>query len=160
MIDATKRDTADDQLASLKPAKAKLEEELNQLETKVTGLAGAAMPEDKQALADAPAQMKETDSRLELTNKQIDEATSGLGKPVSERFDKDLLTHVNGVNLHRFQMVVWTIVLGFLFCVGVYKELAMPAFSATLLALMGISSGTYLGFKIPEKQNQAAARRE
>jgi hypothetical protein len=29
----------------------------------------------------------------------------------------------------------------------------MPEFSTTLLALMGISSGTYLGFKIPERQN-------
>jgi hypothetical protein len=28
----------------------------------------------------------------------------------------------------------------------------MPEFGATLLALMGISAGTYLGFKIPEKQ--------
>jgi len=27
----------------------------------------------------------------------------------------------------------------------------MPDFDTTTLALMGISSGTYLGFKIPEK---------
>ncbi len=27
----------------------------------------------------------------------------------------------------------------------------MPEFSATLLAMLGISAGTYLGFKIPEK---------
>jgi hypothetical protein len=27
----------------------------------------------------------------------------------------------------------------------------MPDFDNTLLALMGVSSGTYLGFKIPEK---------
>lgn len=29
----------------------------------------------------------------------------------------------------------------------------MPEFDGTLLALMGISSGTYLGFKIPERQS-------
>jgi len=29
----------------------------------------------------------------------------------------------------------------------------MPEFSATLLALQGITAGTYLGFKIPEKQD-------
>jgi hypothetical protein len=28
----------------------------------------------------------------------------------------------------------------------------MPEFEGTLLVLMGISNGTYLGFKIPEKQ--------
>jgi len=28
----------------------------------------------------------------------------------------------------------------------------MPEFDNTLLALMGISSGTYLGFKIPEQR--------
>jgi hypothetical protein len=36
--------------------------------------------------------------------------------------------------------------------VSVYKDLAMPEFSATLLGLMGLSSGTYLGFKVPEKK--------
>jgi hypothetical protein len=66
----------------------------------------------------------------------------------------DLLTDANGVNFHRFQMLVWTVVLGFLFCVGVYRNLAMPEFNETLLALMGISSGTYLGFKIPEAQGR------
>jgi hypothetical protein len=30
--------------------------------------------------------------------------------------------------------------------------LSMPEFSATLLALQGLTAGTFLGFKIPEKQ--------
>jgi hypothetical protein len=34
--------------------------------------------------------------------------------------------------------------------VAVFSQLAMPDFSATLLGLMGISSGTYIGFKIPD----------
>lgn len=59
---------------------------------------------------------------------------------------------MNGIALHRFQMVVWTIVLGVIFLLGVYRDLAMPKFSLTLLALMGISATTYLGFKIPERQ--------
>jgi hypothetical protein len=34
----------------------------------------------------------------------------------------------------------------------VYRDLAMsPEFSTTLLALMGISSAGYIGFKLPEK---------
>ncbi len=36
----------------------------------------------------------------------------------------------------------------------VYNELAMPEFSATLLGLLGISAGTYVGFKLPETRAQ------
>jgi hypothetical protein len=60
-----------------------------------------------------------------------------------------------GISLHRFQMFVWTLVLGVIFIASVYRSLEMPEFSAGLLGLMGISSGTYLGFKVPE--NAAAA---
>ena len=47
-------------------------------------------------------------------------------------------------------MLAWTVVLGIIFAGNVYRDLAMPDFSTTLLALMGISAGTYLGLKIPE----------
>lgn len=70
--------------------------------------------------------------------------------PPSQGFMNDILDDGHGVSLHRFQMFVWTLVLAVIFCASVYKDLAMPEFSATLLGLMGISSGTYLGFKIPE----------
>jgi hypothetical protein len=66
-------------------------------------------------------------------------------------FLDDVISDPNGVSLHRFQMFVWTLVLGIIFIGSVYKNLEMPEFSATLLGLMGISSGTYLGFKVPEK---------
>jgi hypothetical protein len=67
-------------------------------------------------------------------------------------FINDVISDPTGVSLHRFQMFVWTLVLGVIFVGSVYKNLEMPEFSATLLGLMGISSGTYLGFKVPEKQ--------
>jgi hypothetical protein len=70
----------------------------------------------------------------------------------SRGFLRDVLSDGAGVSLHRFQIFVWTIVLGVIFCVEVFKDLAMPDFNATLLALMGISAGTYLGFKFPEGQ--------
>jgi hypothetical protein len=69
----------------------------------------------------------------------------------SRGFLTDVMSDATGVSLHRFQMFVWTLVLGVIFCGSVYKNLGMPEFSATLLGLMGISSGTYLGFKVPEK---------
>lgn len=70
--------------------------------------------------------------------------------PASVSFLTDLLGGPQGVSLPRFQMLIWTVVLGVIFVVSVYNKLAMPEFSATLLGLMGISSGTYVGFKIPE----------
>ncbi|MFL5346231.1 MAG: hypothetical protein ACJ8AT_15690 [Hyalangium sp.] len=67
------------------------------------------------------------------------------------RFLEEVLKDENGnICLHRFQLFVWTLVLGVIFCRSVYSTLEMPEFSVTLLGLMGISSGTYLGFKLPE----------
>lgn len=60
----------------------------------------------------------------------------------------DILTDQDGVNFHRFQMAAWTLVLGIVFLRQVYNELAMPEFSPSLLMLIGISSGTYLGLKV------------
>jgi hypothetical protein len=45
-------------------------------------------------------------------------------------------------------MAAWTLVLGIVFLRQVYNELAMPEFSPSLLMLIGISSGTYLGLKV------------
>jgi hypothetical protein len=60
-----------------------------------------------------------------------------------------------GVALDRVQILVWTVVLGLMFLSSVLLELTMPEFSGTLLALMGISSGTYIGFKLPVAKNAA-----
>ena len=151
-IDSSKRTTADTQLADLRPAKAKLDAEIKELEGRQKQLE-AAPPVDQAALSATKVELATKKAQVAETDKQIEVAKSGLTKPVSETLLKDIFTDASGVSFHRFQIVVWTIVLGFLFVVGVYKALAMPAFSNTLLALMGISSGTYLGFKIPEKQS-------
>jgi hypothetical protein len=73
--------------------------------------------------------------------------------PPSQGFLHDVLSdNDEGISMHRFQMFAWTLILGVIFVSSVYKSLAMPEFSTTLLGLMGISSGTYLGFKFPEKK--------
>ncbi len=64
----------------------------------------------------------------------------------------DLLAENNVISFHRFQIFVWTLILGIMFVASVYNELAMPQFSATLLGLLGISAGTYVGFKLPESK--------
>ena len=42
--------------------------------------------------------------------------------------------------------------LGIIFMSSVYNNLTMPEFSPTLLGLMGLSAGTYIGFKFPEQK--------
>jgi len=75
---------------------------------------------------------------------------------VSRGFLNDLLSDANGVSIYRFQLFAWTLILGVIFCASVYDGLQMPQFSTTLLGLMGLSSGTYLGFKVPENKEPAA----
>ncbi|HEY6139181.1 MAG TPA: hypothetical protein VI670_15565 [Thermoanaerobaculia bacterium] len=74
----------------------------------------------------------------------------------SDGFLRDVMSDPTGISLHRFQMFAWTLILGVIFVGSVYHNLEMPQFSATLLGLMGISSGTYLGFKVPEKASTDA----
>ena len=65
-------------------------------------------------------------------------------------FFNDIFSDAGGVAFHRFQMFVWTLALGAIFVIRVLRNLHMPEFDASILGLMGISSGTYLGMKIPE----------
>ena len=75
------------------------------------------------------------------------EATS-----VSQGFWKDIVSDKTGrVALDRLQMVVWSVLLGGLYLHSVLVYVTMPDFSATLLGLMGLSSGTYVGFKMPAR---------
>lgn len=74
---------------------------------------------------------------------------------VSEGFLRDILSDAEGISLYRFQLFAWTLVLGVIFVASVYDGLQMPQFNPTLLGLMGISSGTYLGFKVPESRTPA-----
>jgi hypothetical protein len=46
------------------------------------------------------------------------------------------------------------------FIVTVWRSFAMADFDATMLALLGISSGTYLGFKFPERDTSPNAPTE
>ena len=109
------------------------------------------------ALATVPTPANAGDLKTEQQQKQarLDQVQTSLNNlpsapDVSDGFLQDILRDETGVSFHRFQMAAWTIVLGFVFVVNVIGSLAMPDFSATLLGLMGISSGTYIGFKIPD----------
>lgn len=77
-------------------------------------------------------------------------ATPVAGPSPSKGWLRDLLSDENGVSFHRLQIIGWTIVLVGVFLRAVWHDLAMPDFDTTTLALLGVSSGTYLGFKLPK----------
>jgi hypothetical protein len=66
------------------------------------------------------------------------------------RWFTDIISDGKGVCFQRLQVVIWTLILGFVFAWTVANTCSMPEFENTLLVLMGISNGLYLGFKIPE----------
>lgn len=70
----------------------------------------------------------------------------------SRSFLEDLVNDDKGPAIHRWQILIWTFVLAAIYLGKVYTNLETPTFGSNLLALMGIAGGTYLGFKIPEKQ--------
>lgn len=101
-----------------------------------------------QAVAPPPADLQQ---QLKKIDDGIAAKEKSLRLTSNDLFD-DILTDENGVAFHRLQMLVWTLVLGLLFIYSSWNSLIMPDFSATLLTLQGITAGTYLGFKLPEKQ--------
>jgi hypothetical protein len=96
-------------------------------------------------------------NELQTKNIRLFEVNGSLAKlpappqpAVSMCFIKDILRDGDGISFHRFQIAIWTLVLALVFVRGVWAQLTMPTFDATLLGLMGLSSGTYVGFKFPE----------
>jgi hypothetical protein len=142
-VDASKTNVASQ--AQNAARAAALQANLQAVEQKVSSLAGEVRtsgdPVKAHELAVTESERTEKLSRYRKLSNQ------------SESFLLDILSDTNGVNFHRFQMMAWTVVLGIIFGSQVYRDLAMPQFSETLLALMGISAGTYLGLKIPENQS-------
>lgn len=91
-------------------------------------------------------------TRIGQIDQQINDTVVPPDEHKSEGFLTDILSDENGISLHRVQMVGWTLVLGLVFVAEVVNKLAMPVFDPTLLGLMGISSGAFIGFKLPEKR--------
>ena len=120
---------------------------LRQLDATRKALAGGrGSDESLKSNADAAEKV-----RAEL--RQSEENLAEYHRTHPNQFLTDLLSEDNKtVTFHRFQIAVWTLVLGVVFVSGVLTRLAMPTFSPGLLLLMGISSGTYLGFKFAPSQ--------
>lgn len=138
VIDLGKRSSAANEKATLELEKATLEEEKRQVQ-----------PAGQQLEPEKESKLKELPKKIEALTKALSPLSSDGG---TLGFFKDILTDANGISFHRFQIAAWTIVLGVIFVASVYRGLSMPKFPDALLGLMGISSGTYIGFKFPESQ--------
>lgn len=69
-------------------------------------------------------------------------ANDGVAAPVETpvRFD-----------LHSLQSAVWTSIIAFIFIAAAYRSLEMPNLSEQVLAILGISAGTYLALSFKKQ---------
>lgn len=146
VVGSSKRNAAESKRKDFEKEKAVLQTRLNDLVPQIV----ATHPPTN--LSDLKNEKAEKEVRFAQVVRDIQGKTDEVTPQQPEGFLNDILTDADGISLHRFQIAIWTIVLGIIFAASIYNSLAMPQFSETLLALMGISGGTYIGFKFPEKQ--------
>ena len=140
--------------------KAKLEEQAKNaagrtasLQTEIAELnrQDPANAETKVKIAALTTELDATSAQKTEVSQKMDQQAKNAEPPRGkDRFFVDILSDANGLSFYRFQVFIWTLVLGGFFIWHVANELSMPEFDTTLLLLMGISNGTYIGFKIPE----------
>jgi hypothetical protein len=160
VIDSSKRSEQENQRRILDEKKKSDEVETQKLNSEITALkavVGATPPpanlaDQEAALAAKQAELAAKEAETKQADLKIQELDTATKPAASKRFINDILSDDDGVSFHRFQIFAWTIVLICIFIAGIYNALSMPDFDGTLLALMGISGGTYLGFKLPEQQ--------
>ena len=154
MIDSGKDVATAGQLQDLGAEKRTLEQSIPELDSQLAALNGKETmePEDLTNRDSLNKQLLDYRTRLAQINEQIASITPSASAGISAGFLRDILSDGSGYSFHRFQIFAWTIVLGVIFVSSVYNGLTMPEFSTTLLGLMGLSSGTYIGFKFPEQK--------
>jgi hypothetical protein len=86
-------------------------------------------------------------------------ATAGAARVVdgpktrTEPLSRGFVADIGGgerIELHRLQMIVWTIVLGGIYAWNVFANFRLTDFDANLLALAGMVNGVYVGLKTQE----------
>ncbi|MGI9066046.1 MAG: coiled-coil domain-containing protein [Pyrinomonadaceae bacterium] len=154
LIDSGKDESNDAQLQAVVAEKQALEQSIPDLQAQLNAVSAKATPtlEDTTSRDSLNKQLQDSRTRLSQITQQIEALTPPESRAVSSGFLRDILADSTGYSFHRFQIFAWTIILGIIFVSAVYNSLNMPEFSPTLLGLMGLSSGTYIGFKFPEKK--------
>jgi hypothetical protein len=154
MIDSGKDTTREEQVRSLTSEKQSLEQSMPELQSQMASVNAREIPaaDDGVNRDSLNRQLQTNRTRMAEIDQQVQTLAPPVSAGVSKGFLRDILSDASGYSFHRFQIFAWTIVLGIIFVSSVYNNLTMPEFSATLLGLMGISSGTYIGFKFPEQK--------
>jgi hypothetical protein len=154
MIDNGKDTAKTNQVNDLSAEKEALEKSISETQPQLEAANEAASTAlTDQSNRDAlNRQLTDTRTRLGQVEQQLRTLSAQQPSLVSSGFLRDILSDSSGYSFHRFQIFAWTIVLGIIFISSVYNSLSMPEFSPTLLGLMGLSAGTYIGFKFPEQK--------
>jgi hypothetical protein len=152
LIDSGKTEAKSGQLQNLAAEQQALEQSDVQLQAQIAELNNKTESGDVALRDSLNKQLQDNRTRLAAINQQTQTLTPSPSSEVTAGFLRDILSDGSGYSFHRFQIFAWTIVLGIMFVASVYNNLTMPEFSATLLGLMGLSSGTYIGFKFPEQK--------
>lgn len=149
-MDKKKRSSAADDRQKLVAERDAIAQALDTPGTGLRGQLAKAAPGSSDAVQLAAAIQSKVE-RLNVVTTQLAQQPDPPGE--SESWWRDLLSDENGISFHRLQIAVWTVVLVGAFVTAVWRTFAMPEFDNVTLGLLGISSGTYLGFKVPEKQS-------
>lgn len=153
MIDSGKDTANTNQMQDLLAEKGAVEQGISQTQADLDAIGAAPANVADQANRDVlNRQLVDSRTRLGTIQQQIGTLNSQQPATVSSGFLRDVLSDSSGYSFHRFQIFAWTIVLGIIFASSVYNNLTMPEFSPTLLGLMGLSAGTYIGFKFSEQK--------
>jgi FtsH-binding integral membrane protein len=141
-------------VSSLASEQSQLSSEKAGLQAETTALrTQLAAPPSGTTAANIQAGIDTRTARIKAIDDRLTEIAAQAATSATEGFFIDILSDANGLSFHRFQLFAWTVVLGIIFIASFVRQLEMLDFSATLLGLMGISSGTYIGFKFPEQKN-------
>jgi len=155
LIESSKMNANTGQLVNRTAEKQALELSIPELQNQINSLNSKPnlLPEDISSRDSLNKQLQDSRQRLAQISQEIQGLARSTQSGVSKGFLRDVLSdNGSGYSFHRYQICAWTIVLGIMFISSVYNDLTMPEFNATLLGLMGISSGTYIGFMFPEQK--------
>ena len=153
MIDNGKDTSRTNQVQDLTAERQAVEQSISQTQSDLDAISAAPATSADQSNRDLlNRQLTDSRTRLGQIDQQLAAVNALQATPASAGFLRDILSDGSGYSFHRFQIFAWTIVLGIIFVSSVYNNLTMPEFSTTLLGLMGLSAGTYIGFKFPEQK--------
>ncbi len=156
VVDSSKRSEQTNKLRIQEEKKNRNEVEAESLQSAISmlavGVPSKNLDEQNAGQRGKEAELAARRKEILQANEEIHKLTVAAKPSPSRGFITDILSDDDGISFHRFQIFTWTIVLIVIFIWSVYNILAMPEFDATLLGLMGISGGTFIGFKLPDQQ--------